>query len=356
MKKIISLYHVIFLNSTISLSQGSGNCLQFDGVNDYIKVPFTLVKSNSSHTIEMWVNSSSSETGAIYSEANTVSNYKGQFRLAGNGSGKLVLYYVPSTTILVNNVTSTTTVFDGTWHHVALVGNGNSTTLYIDGVADATNFDYVRPTNAEAIEAGVGAQVQCCYATGNFSQPFGGRIDEVRLWSTSRPISSIRSNMTKKLSGNHSRLEVYYRLDQTSGTVVTDASMSTPSIDGSLTHPNLSAPYASWETSGASLGDESAYSYSVTSSTSLNLTSPDGDNFEANVTSITSTPNSIHLYRVDSPPNLLTPPGTQNQLSETHYYGVKVFGGTGVVYSIVFNYDGHIGITNENTLELAKKR
>ncbi|MCG8388906.1 MAG: hypothetical protein MJA30_25360 [Cytophagales bacterium] len=354
MKEILFTFFILF-NLTFLYGQGPGNILQFDGINDYINLnTFTLVKDNPSHTIEMWVKSLSTETGAIYSEANLVSNFRGQFRLAGNGSGKLVLYYIPSASVLVNNIVSTTTVFDNTWHHIALVTNGNFTTLYVDGVADATNFNYNRPSSSEQTHSGIGAQVRCCFATGNFDRPFGGSIDEIRLWSINRSVTQIRTNMCQKLIGNEADLAVYYRLDQSSGTTVTDASTST-AVSGDLTHPNLTAPYASWQTSGAPIGDASVNSYSVTTSTSLNIASAAGDNFTANVSSITSTPPSIHVYRVDEPPNVSTPPGSQDQLSTSTYYGVKVFGGSGVTYTVILNYDGHEGITNENSLELAKR-
>ena len=107
-------------------------------------------------------------------------------------------------------------------------------------------------------------------------------------------------------------------------------------------------------TSGAPIGDESVYSYSVTTSTSLNLASADGDDLTANVTAIT-TAGSMHIYRVDEDPNVTTPPIGQQQLSQVAYYGVKVFGGTGVAYTVVYDYDGHAGIADENVLELAKR-
>ena len=356
MKKIIFLLILSSLNYNPKLSgQGTSNGLSFDGINDYIRNDsYTLVKLNSSHTIEMWVKSSPTETGAIYSEGWLPSYYIGQFRLAGNGSGKLNLFYRPEKIVLVDNITSITTVFDGQWHHIALVGNGDNTVLYIDGVADATNFNYTRPDSPMQSGTKIGAQAACCTASGGFALPFSGEIDEVRLWSTNRSETQIRDNMCQKVSGGASDLEIYYPLNQTAGNTVNDMSTNTLR-NGQLHNGNVTAPYAIWGYSGAPVGDESVHSYSISIATSLNITTAAGDDLTANVTAIGTPPQSIHIYRLDNAPDNSTPPGTQVRLSNSTYYGVKVFGGSGVVYTVIYNYDGHIGIVDESTLGLAKR-
>jgi len=58
---------------------------------------------------------------------------------------------------------------------------------------------------------------------------------------------------------------------------------------------------------------------------------------------------------VDSEPNVTTPPAGLNQLSQSHYFGVFVVGGTSPTYKLTYNYNGHPGISNENNLELASR-
>jgi len=41
---------------------------------------------------------------------------------------------------------STSTVFDNNWHHIEWVDSNGTTTLYVDGKADATNFNYTKGT------------------------------------------------------------------------------------------------------------------------------------------------------------------------------------------------------------------
>ena len=43
---------------------------------------------------------------------------------------------------------------------------------------------------------------------------FSGKIDEVRIWNTSRTRDEILSNMYTILNGNESGLVAYYRFDQ----------------------------------------------------------------------------------------------------------------------------------------------
>lgn len=356
---------IISLNLTLSLSlncwgQGSGNALTFDGINDHVKMfTTTLVKTNSTHTIEAWVKSDPTEDGVVYSEGWLSSGYRGQYRLIGNGSGYLQLFFQPSNTGgVILNATSSSIVFDGTWHHVAVVGNGNQTVLYIDGVQDATNFDYTRPALMEQTLSGIGAQID--YGGGGsghpypnrFQFPFSGEIDDIRLWSTNRSQSEIRDGMCMKMTGTEPNLVHYFRLDENSGLFAID---QTATSNGRLLNFDFLGSTSDWITSSAPIGDASVHDYSVTTATSLNLGSSFGDDLTANVSTIGSTPSCVHVYRVDEAPNNGTPPGLLTQLSTEVYYGVKVFGGTGVQYDVVYNYDGHPMIIDENNLDIAKR-
>lgn len=347
---------VLFIGWVLTFGQGSSNGLSFDGVNDYIRLDnFTLVKSYSSHTIEMWVKSSSDETGAIYSEGYLSSNYRGQFRLSGNGSGKLNMYFIPASgPVLVNNIESTLTVFDGTWHHIALIGQGDQTVLYVDGFRDPTNFNYSRPTQMEANGTKFGAQAQCCTSAGQFSRPYSGEIDEIRLWSTARSSQQIRDFMCQKLTGNESSLVLYYPLNQISGNIVQNYA-SGQNQEGRTDHANLPGPYAQWVRSGAPVGDESVHDYSINLSTILNIAAATGDHLSVTMEDIGTGLQSIHVYRLDNPPDHAAPPNSMNKLSEINYYGVALFGGSGYEYTVRYNYEGHPGILDESTLQVAKR-
>ncbi|GGZ86069.1 LamG-like jellyroll fold domain-containing protein [Algibacter mikhailovii] len=102
----------------------------------------TMRGQSGNFTWQAWVKSSTSESGNVYSEGGFG---KPEFSIKGDGTGKLKVFFhdAAGPTDIVN-VNSATTVFDDTWHHIALVGQVNGGTfatelmLYIDGVMDAT--------------------------------------------------------------------------------------------------------------------------------------------------------------------------------------------------------------------------
>jgi len=244
---------------------------------------------------------------------------------------------------------------------------------------------------------------------------FPGTIDELTIWKKALSEAEIRDIMCKKLTGNEDSLVGYWRFDEATGDSTIDLSgnnhpgyifnevgeasfgSSTTLTDNSKswttnewqdhliaitndtgagqkrriqsnnsdqitvksawdTAPDgtsnyVISSYNEWVTSGAALGDASTYDYD--SPSSLTLNSNDGDG--VTVSSISGSPDGIQIYRVDEEPNVTTPPGNLETLSQVHYFGVFVTGGTDTSYTLTYNYDGHPGITDESTLDLATR-
>ena len=68
-------------------------------------------------------------------------------------------------------------VFDDTWHHIAWVDNNGQVVLYVDGVADATDFSYTRgPMDVNTTTIGG-------ILRANPSHHWRGEIDDVRLYN-----------------------------------------------------------------------------------------------------------------------------------------------------------------------------
>ncbi|MCK4641080.1 MAG: T9SS type A sorting domain-containing protein, partial [Candidatus Marinimicrobia bacterium] len=229
-------------------------------------------------------------------------------------------------------------ISDDTWHHVAGTFDGSNVKIYVDGVLKDTEE---RTANIVSTTADLNIGI---FRDG-VNKEFKGKIDEVRIWNDARTETEIRTNMCKTLAGNETGLVAYYKMTDGSGTSLTDN--STNSNTGTLTNMDDS----DWVTSGAALGDASTYDYSTP--TSVNLASGYGD--DVTVGTIVGSPNGVQIYRVDSAPNVTTPPGGLDQLSQSHYFGVFVVGGTSPTYTLTYNYDGHPGISNENNLELASR-
>lgn len=92
---------------------------------------------------------------------------------------------------------------DGKWHHVALVCNGHSTSLYIDGICRAQ-----RDTAYAILPGSIGV-----YDT---KYTFSGLMDEVRIWNCALTESTLKRWSCTNLQNSHpsfSHLVAYYPMD-----------------------------------------------------------------------------------------------------------------------------------------------
>ena len=328
---------ILFISISFTLncfSQGSGNSLSFDGTNDRISTANNILSTPTALTVELWINTSSVVGNDM------IFSIEGAYFIRIYSNGNVQTVFDGSTS--VNNPQRAAGVNDGNWHHLAATCDGTTTIVYVDGVNLGSQTESFLNINSINRPTAVGSQ----YSGGN---NFSGQIDEFRIWTSVRTQTEIRDNMCQTLTGSEPNLFLYYRLNEGSGTTVTDDAGSN---NGTLTNMDSATD---WITSGAPIGNESIHSYTVNISTSLNLASAAGDDLTANVTALTVAPSSVHLYRVDEEPNVTTLSGTQTQLSQNTYYGVAIFDGSGVVYTTIMNYDGHDGIIDEADLELAKR-
>ena len=208
-----------------------GNALDFDGSDDFVSLPqtgpFPLSASNL-FTLEMWVKGVAQEDSVIFAEG-SITDADTRFSL-GSGIGadtdKLRLYIVNDDDTEAIDAVSTQIVFDNSWHHVALVrGSASTAALYIDGVLDATDFNYTVGT-LTADNTALGALIST-----TVSSHFLGQIDELRVWSTARTQVELLENINTTLDPTDASLDAYYRFDHSSGTTLSDLDGSN---DGAL--------------------------------------------------------------------------------------------------------------------------
>ncbi len=116
-----------------------------------------------------------------------------------------------------------TAVNDGEWHHVVAVQNGSSTSqisLYVDG-----QLETIATTGVRVINTGSALNVRITKGHHNFM--WDGNIAEVRIWSKALSANEIANWRFKKLDNTHpdySNLELYYPLNEGSGTSISDQS------------------------------------------------------------------------------------------------------------------------------------
>ncbi len=314
--------------------------LSFDGTNDYVSTNY----ASPIQTLEFWIkrdaySTSSGICSQRWNATEEASDWQMHWGDVGAANGYKIRIYSYNSSVSGREQVTTASFNIGKWYHVAVTSQANSLKFYVDGVFDSehTNLNVVLggSTDEKFIFGGAGANAVLW--------PHNGKMDEVRVWNVVRTQTQIQENMCKKLAGNESGLVAYYQMTNGSGTSLTDNSSN--SNNGTLQNMDD----ADWVTSGAAIGDASIADYS--SPSSVNLASSYGD--DVTVGTISGSPGGVQIYRVDGAPNITTAPGNITQLTMEHYFGVFIAGGSTPTYTLTYNYDGHPGISNESSLDLA---
>lgn len=332
MKLQLSIFF-LFITS-FCIAQGSGNELVFDGSDDYVDGNnAALATYTNNFTIEMWINPTTTIT--VKSEQNGNSDISGT---SGNGqryavgptwggaSNAGVGISVGTNCIQVYEhgagympaLLSYSVALSG-WNHIAVVYTAKQPQLYLNGVLVRTGLTSGRANVYPS--ASIGGYVYGYYQ---------GKIDEFRIWSTSRTQTEIRDNMCQRLIGTETNLRRYYRFDNVSGS--TSATDATGTQNGTLTNM---ATASCWVTSGAPIGNVSTQAYN-TASLSLSSTAKGDFTVSAFATAATK---GIHIYRVDAVPSITTGlPSVGSTIlgSNDTYFGTFLVGTTP---SHTYSYD-----------------
>jgi hypothetical protein len=324
-------------------SQGSGNTLSFDGNDQIVTVPSLSANiGNSDFTIE------------CFAKFSSFADYGGLITAFDSNNGGWAIHQEldGSVTFLVginasgagSDIIGSLALATDEWYHIVAVKNGTSLELFVNGESQGTVASN-RVINYYQVFIG----------SRYLNNPFpgqlwrhNGELDEIRIWNSALTQSEIRDWMTKKVTSSHPKyanLVAYYNFDSGTGTTLVDQTSN--GNNGTL----VNTP--TWQTSSAPIGDDSSYLTSVDNTSSLNLVNSDGSDLTVNVTS--GTAESLYIYNVNEAPNVTNPPIGLDQLSQTNYWGVKAFGSASLVYEVVYNYQGHMGISDENNLRLSSR-
>lgn len=193
------LFTTTFLLSIKAQTSDSKNyAICLDGKDNNLRIGMDTIKEV--WTIEAWIkgnNPNWKETeviigGSEYSDLNIIDNLP---LILKNGK----LHNTAA------NLSAETTL-DTNWHHVAATCNGKTTTLYLDGRKAAS-----KDIASSILPGAIGIHETA-------ESAFGGLIDEVRIWKTALPASTISQWMNKPLTPRHpafKTLKGYYTFDET---------------------------------------------------------------------------------------------------------------------------------------------
>lgn len=229
-------YSCLFILSA-GFASGQTNSLNFDGVDDYIKVEYNPTHDVSDAvTIEAWVYPTNNNWGNILMKG----NYGYGFALSGAGgvgacgSSNNLVYWNQSQ--CGSTIRSTLTYAQDTWQHVAVtvqdVGAQLEIYFYVNGVMDGPYYSGQLLDNGGIDNAiYIGTQG---LGLGNF---FTGNMEELRLWTIVRTPEEILATMNSQLNPTgQANLAMYYSFNQ--GVAEADNSLETIALDGTANNNN----------------------------------------------------------------------------------------------------------------------
>ncbi len=202
----------IFSISILSLSATdnfAGNCLVFDGNNDFASITKTLPDTG---TIEFWLYPRHFYNfNSVFD--NNIEENDWEMWIYDNG---IMRFRIDD-----GSVSCDLSNLNGTyhWYHVAVTWEKHDTvlvdyTLYVDGILrdSETNRNWVDP-GTEFYLAG-----------GNSGNDAGdSRYDELRFWDTIRTETELNDNMYFTLDGSELGLANYYQFNESTGAIASDA-------------------------------------------------------------------------------------------------------------------------------------
>ena len=318
---------------------GSGNAIVFDNsIKQFIEIGNGFDQSGS-FSFETWVKRSNTNKTDLNSQTFMASQLNNGWSIGINQSNPINKIYLSK--VGISQVVSSSEITDNKWHHVAVTYNSttNKVVFYIDGVADnPVNYSPggFNSGNTTYRIAGRNNGV-------NFENFLNGALDEVRVWNNIvLNQTEVRDWMCRKITSAHPRfnnLQGYFRLDEGTGLI----SGGFNSKFGTLINTPI------WQTSGAAIGDTSAYDYTNLTK-KVNLSLPSGESLES--TSTNGNPFGLQIYQVNEKPNSQI--GANGVGINSKYFGVFQIGGISPQFVAAYKYTGNAlyNLNNQSSLGL----
>ena len=203
--------------------------LDFDGVDDNVNFGTDHRNITTAVTIGAWIKTTSA--GSLRAIVYKYSTYGFLLYMDANGKLNLDSKATPvggGTQRYVQSGPSTTSINDGQWHYVvgSIDMNIGIWKVYVDGVLESTGTDYPAISLANSSDLLIGS-----YPSSNY---FEGQIDQVTLWNSVLSEATINTYMGSCLTGSESSVVGHFKMDEGSGSTITDLSSS--AANGTMTN------------------------------------------------------------------------------------------------------------------------
>ena len=195
---------LLFSNNLFAISGSSpancGKAIELDGNNDFVNIPDLNLARDSDFTIEGWVKLA---PGIDYKDGLFGDGFYTHLNFTA-GKPRFSAYGV--------RMTATTEIPADTWAHIAVTRSlGSNLTMYINGVEDASGI--------------FSGSLKIKFLGKGYRGFFQGKMDEMRIWNTTRTATEINGSYNTSVDPNTSGLIGYWTFNETDQ-IITDASTS----------------------------------------------------------------------------------------------------------------------------------
>lgn len=220
MKKIVPA--VVLTLAIVPRAHAALNyALDFDGINDFVRVPDSnSLDLSNGMTIEAWIKSNSTDGARVI-----VSKWKDQsprdhsyiFK-DHNNSDKLRIELSKSDHNDLADLEGTNPIVTGNWIHAATTYDMSNVRLFYNGAQDRVGL----PNTGGGLTRN--SLTDLLIGNVNGGEVFDGLIDEVRIWNYARSQQDLQDNMLYALNGDESGLVGYWNFDEGNGQTAHDLS------------------------------------------------------------------------------------------------------------------------------------
>lgn len=174
--------HVVVTGAPAYTTGYTGQAIDLDGRDDFLTLPTDVVNSDDI-TVAAWVNwDGGGSWQRIFDFGNTTTEY--MFLTPSSGDGTL-RFAITTSSNSGEQLVETSQLAIGQWVHVAVTLEGNTGTLYVNGLPAAANFITIDPTDLVPTHNYIGQS--------QWPDPlFDGRIDDFRIYNYALSGSDIR--------------------------------------------------------------------------------------------------------------------------------------------------------------------
>jgi N-acetylneuraminic acid mutarotase len=177
------------LNGTSFRKGMVGPAFSFDGVDDYVQVPHnsSLNPGTGDFSVDFWMKTDTAADMAVLSKREACGPVSfWNFFTGADGTFAVEIRQTGENN--VNSFNSDISVIDGTWHHVAVVRQTTTVTLYIDGVVHGSSSTegITMVANTAPVLFGNDACV-CCGR-----QVYSGELDEIQYLDVALTSSQVQ--------------------------------------------------------------------------------------------------------------------------------------------------------------------